>query len=162
MKIKILIAVFVGILITQPALADEAQVIRALSTRDSLTPVTISDLENMAGSKENLIEILLKHRRSETPPFVGIRSEKLLLNYTENKQVMSALESDVDDAKYFGLARTIGTHLDSVSSSTARTRLATAVLRRAQREKRFTMFGRLLLESKDTQVQRLAREADLN
>ena len=72
---------------------------------------------------------------------------------------MAALESDVNDTKYFGLARTVGTHLDSIPSSKARTRLATSVLKRAQAEKRFNMFGRMLLESKDNEVKRLAKEA---
>ena len=155
------LALLTILLFCPTAFAGEQEVLTALSARDSLSPVGLNELEELAGSKEELIEILLKYRRSETPPFVGIRSERILLNYAENKEVMEALESDVNDAKYFGLARTIGTHIDSVKDSSSRARLATAVLKRAQTEKRFNMFGRILLESKDSEVKRLAREANL-
>ena len=148
------VTLFVG-----SAIAGETEVIRTLSARDTIQPVGLSELEEQAGSKEELIEILLKYRRLETPPFVGIRSERLLLNYAENEKVMEALESDVNDAKYFGLARTVGTNIDSVPNSNARSRLASAVLKRAQSEKRFNMFGRMLLESQDSEVKRLAKEA---
>ncbi len=141
------------------AFAGETEVLRTLSARDTLNPVTLDDLEKLAGSKDALIEILLKYRRAENPPFVGIRSERLLLKYADNEDVMAALESDVNDTKYFGLARTVGAHLDSIPSSKSRARLATSVLKRAQAEKRFNMFGRMLLESKDSEVKRLAKEA---
>ena len=155
-------ALFLSIILICPAaLAGEAEVVALLSARHTQDAVSLKELEELAGGQDSLIETLLKHRRAERPPFVGIRAERLLLNYSDREEVISALESDINDTKYFGLARTIGTHIDTVKANQARTRLATAVLRRAQTESRFRMFGKMLLESSDSNVKRLAREAEL-
>ena len=148
------------LLMTTQAFAGEQEVIQVLSTKDSLggSETTLKDLENLAGGKDQLISILLKYRREEKPPFVGIRAENLLLNYSDNEEVISALESDVNDANFFGLARTIGSNIDAVQNPSARQRLARAVVSRAKTEKKFESFGRMLKESSDSEVKRLAKD----
>ena len=156
----LLAQIFVVTLLSSNAYAGEQEVVQALSVRDSFQgQANFQELEDLAGGKEELISVLLKYRRLETPPFVGIRSEQLLLNYTDDQQVVDALEQDVNETQYFGLARTVASKIDTISNKSARQKIAGAVLRRAQLEKRYESYGRMLKESKDAGVQKLAREA---
>jgi hypothetical protein len=149
----------VTMVVSSAALASEQEVVNALSSRQcAYGSSNLADLEELAGGKDALIPILLKYRDKETPPFIGIRSEKLLLNYTDEAEVVTALEQDVNNPNLFGLARIVSIHLDEVSDSEARKRLAKVVAERAKRESRFARYGQLLLKSKDSEVQRIARE----
>ena len=121
--------------------------------------VNLGELETIAGSKEALAEGLLEIRHLERPPFVGIRAQKFLMQLTEIPSVQQALEDDVSSEQYFGLARVVVSHLDSIPQADVRGRIARAALSRAQREAKFAPFARMLLESKDAEVKRLARDS---
>lgn len=154
------LSISLSMVLSSTALAGEQEVVDALSARQcAYGNNNLSALEELAGGKDALIPILLKYRDKETPPFIGIRSEKLLLNYTDQEEVISALEQDVRDPNLFGLARIVSIHIDEVGSSAARQRLASVVAERANSEARFAKYGQLLLKSSDSEVQRVARES---
>ncbi|MCB0323740.1 MAG: hypothetical protein KDD69_09215 [Bdellovibrionales bacterium] len=147
-------------LIVQPVVADEADVLQVLSQRD--TPAEMSQpeiLESLAGGQDALVRILLDYRTKETPPFVGIRAQKLLLGYANREDVADALAGDVTSEEYFGLARIVSLHLDQVPSEATRSRLGRAIIERAKKEARFERYARGLLQSQDPAVSRMAREA---
>jgi hypothetical protein len=129
----------------------------ALGTRHMTS--TVADLVELAGGEDQLVEKLLALRTQESPPFVGIRAEKMLLTFAGRPEVQAALEQDVESAQYVGLARTVAVHIDSVSDSNARQALARKVLSRASRESTFSSYARNLKQSTDPEVSRLAKEA---
>lgn len=140
------------------AVADEPDpVLFALSARHMNT--SVAQLEELAGGKDQLVEKLLTWRTQESPPFVGIRAEKLLLNYADRNDVSQALQSDVDSGKFRGLARIIAVNIDHVSDSQTRERLARSVLERAKQDQEFKTYARTLQDSTDQRVRELARSS---
>ena len=143
------------------ATADSTEsVLKALSGYDSA--VTVEGLEKLAGSQDALVASLLVLRHKEdgsVPPYVSVRAERLLLQFAGREDVQAALEEDLQSEQWFGLARIVVVHLDTVSDAAARSRLAKAALDRAAREQRFTTYGRMLRDSSDPEVSRMAREA---
>ena len=115
-------------------------------------------LESYAGGADALVQRLLKLRTNEEPPFVGLRAEKLLLQYVQLEAVVVALEEDLANPKYKGLAQMIALHLDQVSGPEVRLRLARGVIKRAKAESDFRNFAKTLTASADPAVGQLARE----
>lgn len=118
---------------------------------------TGEQLEAMAGGADELIRILIALRTLETPPFVGIRAEKLLLTYADRPEVSAVLESDLRSTELAGLARIIPAHLDKVPSAAVRRSLARVALDRAASDGSFVPYAKGLLSSQDTEVQQMAR-----
>lgn len=85
---------------------------------------TINDLEKMYGSTEDLVKDLLLLRLVEFPPFVSLRAEALLLQYSDRKDVISSLEEDLDHNNRLGLARVIIRGLDQIKDTKAKVRFA--------------------------------------
>ena len=149
-------AVFAFSSISRVAKAETDPVLFALSVRHMTA--TPSELETAAGGKDALISRLLELRSQEKPPFVGVRAEKLLLGYADEQAVENALTADLQSAERKGLARLVTIHLQSVPSEAVRGRLAKQALDRAGRETDFAPYARVLLESPDSEVKKLARE----
>ncbi len=120
---------------------------------------SVDDLLEMAGGEDALVEKLLALRTQESPPFVGIRAEKTLLQFAGRPDVQAALEQDVESSQYLGLARTVAVHIDTVPDANARQALARKVIQRGSRESGFSAYARNLKQSSDPEVSRLAREA---
>ena len=149
------IALFAAVILPSERAMAEDKVLFALSGRHMET--TTVQLEEMAGGQDQLVAKLLEYRTKETPPFVAIRSEKLLLNYAGRAEVQAALEQDVQSPQYKGLARTVAVHLDQVPDAGARQRLARAVVSRAKTESDFTSFAKGLEKSNDEKVREVAK-----
>lgn len=142
------------------ASAAPEDVIAVLSQRDEYRgTASLQQLEELAGGEDELVALLLEYRTKETPPFVGIRSEKTLLNYAHRDDVRDALANDITSPAHTGLARVIGMHIDSVSDTTARRLFAERVLSRAANDPDFARYGRMLLESTDSNVRSLAKRS---
>jgi hypothetical protein len=148
----------------QPVLAGVASaqgvpdpVLLALSNRDMTA--TAPELEQLAGGQDALVAKLLAYRTTETPPFVGIRAEKLLLLYAARSDVKAALESDIGSAKYLGLARIVAVHLDTVPDSVARQVLAKQVIARAKTDADYMRYAKTLQSSSDAEVSKMAKDA---
>lgn len=152
----IALAVFALPSTVKVAKAETDPVIFALSVRHMTA--TPSELEAAAGGKDALIARLLELRTQEKPPFVGVRAEKLLLGYANEQAVENALTADLQSAERKGLARLVTIHLQSVPSDAVRGRLAKQALDRVGRETDFAPYARVLLESPDSEVKKLARE----
>ncbi len=123
--------------------------------------VTVSraKLEQMAGGADACVDALLKLRTDETSPFVGVRAEKFLFNYIDREEVVKALEEDIQSENRAGLARLIAIHLDKVKNAAVRKRLAELAIERGQKNLDFKPYAKVLLESGDTEVKRLAKQA---
>ena len=118
---------------------------------------TPAKLEAIAGGKDQLVAALLALRTSEALPFVGIRAEKLLLEYSDRKDVQDALMEDLASEKYKGLARTVTMHLDRASTPAVRQALARAAVERAKGDTDFMPYAKAMVHSTDPEVQRMAR-----
>lgn len=132
-----------------------SQVIFALSGRH--LNISLEALEQMAHGEDELVKILLEARRMDSPPALGVRAEKLLINYASRSDVQEALAADIDSERYVGLARVLTAHLDSVPDEALRRKLARQALDRASREKSFLPYAKSLLESRDEELRELAR-----
>jgi hypothetical protein len=119
--------------------------------------MTATELEKVAGGKENLVKKLLEIHRLESPPFVGIRATRLLLNYADRPEVASALVDDVSN--YTGLARVVATNIETVPSESAKKTLAKAVLSKARTDEKLKVVARTLIDSSDAEIRELAKEA---
>jgi hypothetical protein len=147
-------------LATAPAAAGEAEVVDALTVRGNSHGLpSAEELETLAGGEDALVEILLSYRTRETPPFVGIRSQKYLLNYSDRSDVQDALAADISSEEHMGLARIVGVHFDQIQNETARGRFARLIIERGKREESFGRYARNLRQSSDSEVSRMAREA---
>ena len=146
----------VQISLMQFASADSVDdaLLTALSNRDNIPALT--ELENMAGGKRVLIEKLLNYRTLESPPFVAIRSEKLLLNYVDDTDVKAVLLKDLSSPELLGLARIITLHLDDISDSATRQEFARQALSRAKADTEFAPYAKALRSSNDEQVRKMA------
>jgi len=114
-------------------------------------------LEEIAGGKDQLVAALLTLRTSDALPFVGIRAEKLLLEYSDRKDVQDALLADIASEKYKGLARTVTMHLDRATTPAVRQALARAAVERAKGDAEFMPYAKAMVHSTDPEVQRMAR-----
>ena len=90
---------------------------------------SVDSMIQVAGGEDQLVAKLLELRRSQGLPYVSIRAEKLLLELANREDgagpISSALEKDVTDAGYEGLARVVVTHIDTIQSDSLRSSLAT-------------------------------------
>ncbi len=120
---------------------------------------TRDQLETMAGGQDALVKQLLELRHEEHVPFVGMRAEKLLLQYADRPEVRLALEEDLRAPRYKGLAKAIAIHVDTVPDSAAREGMAKLVIERAKQDPSYMPYARMLRESSDENVRELAREA---
>jgi len=102
----------------------------------------LQTLERLAGGKDQLVDELLRLREKETPPYLSVRAEKLLLNFSGEEKVLSALEGDMENPKTQGLARIVALHFDRVSDESARKRLEKSITERAAREPAFQPYLR--------------------
>ncbi|MBP9839203.1 MAG: hypothetical protein KBC84_10895 [Proteobacteria bacterium] len=160
-KLTLLLAVVVA-LSTKIVLADQNvdKIISLLSSYDS--EVSTTKLEELAGGKQQLIDLLLALRLKEKPPFVATRSEKILIGYSDEPRVAQILEQDMQDPNLRGLAQIITLHLDTIPSATLRKSLASRATTRARVEKEFTPYASDLKNSKDQEVRRIATESAAN
>lgn len=117
--------------------------------------ITTEQLENIAGGKDNLVSSLLKLRTMEKPPFVSIRSEKLLLNYASRADVAAALKSDIQDKNLRGLAGAIALHIDKIQDQEIRRSLAQMATSRAKEDTEFRSFVTGFGNSIDPEIRRL-------
>ncbi|MFN8391464.1 MAG: hypothetical protein U0136_14345 [Bdellovibrionota bacterium] len=119
--------------------------------------VTNEQLEQLAGGRESLVQALLEIRNDQTTPFVGVRAERLLLDYADRSDVQAALSADVDSPSSAGLARTVAIHLGRAPSADSQAALARKIVDRANREAEFVPFARTLKDSPEPRVQSVAR-----
>ncbi|MFN8389151.1 MAG: hypothetical protein U0136_02535 [Bdellovibrionota bacterium] len=140
----------------QPVSAHADEIESALSGRHFAS--TSEQLEKIAGNRDALVKRLLELRTQDEPPFVGLRAEKLLLSYVDEDAVLSALESDLSNPKFAGLAQMIAIHVDQVGQPEARLRLARGILARAKSDSTFRTYADSLKSSSDPAVSRVARE----
>ena len=149
-----LLSVAFGVTVNTGHAQDADPFLSALSLRHG--GATLESLEEIAGSREAVVARLLEARHLEKPPFAGIAAQKLLLQLADRSDVQDAIDQDIASPEYFGLARIVVVHLDKVPNAEARSRTA---LSRVEREPKFRAYARTLVESSDSEVSRLAREA---
>lgn len=153
------VALILTVVLLNPSLgraADDA-LLQALSSRHFKS--STADLEKAAGSQDALVQRLLELRTQETPPFAGIRAEKILLNYADRSDVQAALQSDIESTRFPGLARIIAANIDAVSHTDTRRKLAELAIARSSRETDFAPLARNLRNSTDSNVSTLAKQA---
>ena len=120
---------------------------------------TASDLERIAGGRENLIQQLLSFRTYQGLPQVGVRAAKFLVSYADVPEVETAIKEDIRSADRNGLARVYAIHVDKISTPESRRRIAQVVLDKAQDQPDYSHFARNLLYSSDGEVKKLAQKA---
>lgn len=152
-----LLSVAFGVTVNTGHAQDADPFLTALSLRHG--GATLESLEEIAGSREAVVARLLEARHLEKPPFAGIAAQKLLLQLADRSDVQDAIDQDIASPEYFGLARIVVVHLDKVPNAEARSRFARTALSRVEREPKFRAYARTLVESSDSEVSRLAREA---
>ncbi len=136
---------------------DSDSIKKALSSRHM--DVTRAQLEQMAGGKDALVTELLTLRRDTTTPFVGVRSVKLLLPYSSEARVQSALNEDLGSTEYKGLAEAIALNLvSSTESGESRNVLARVALERAKTDKSFAPFVEPIKSSQDPEMKRIVSD----
>lgn len=137
------------------ALAED-KVLDVLSERHlSVTP---EQLERYAGGADNLAERLLQLRHLQGVQFVAERAARALLRYSDRPNVLEGLEGDLGDLKEGKLARVIAVYFSDVPDGEAKHRIAMAILERAEIERSFQPFARMLLEATDPEIRQLAEE----
>ncbi len=143
----------------QPASASDDPVYFRLSGKHFNE--SVSSLEKAAGGRDQLVARLLELRRSEGLPYVSIRAEKLLLDIANEEggsgPVSSALEADVTDPGYSGLARVVVTHIDSVESDSLRASLAAKAVSTHKSNSRMAPYLKSMEGSFDANVRSAAR-----
>ncbi|HMO18472.1 MAG TPA: hypothetical protein PKA63_06510 [Oligoflexia bacterium] len=127
MRIKISIYTLF-ILITSPLMFTSAcaeknsDLIFLLSDRHHVPKA--SELEKQFSSRDEFIDELLKLRLTEKPPFVALRAEQMLLEYSDNSKVISSLEEDLVTDGRLGLARVIIRGLSLIKDESAKERMS--------------------------------------
>ncbi len=121
---------------------------------------TKEQLEALAGGADSLVPILLTLRTLETPPFVAVRAEKMLLNYANRPEVAAALGSDLQSSQYTGLARVISLHIDRIGDTRVRSELARKAVSRAKTDQAFEPYTRSFSTSSDAQVREAAKSLE--
>ena len=136
---------------------DTDPVLTALSSRDM--SLNVGQLEQLAGGKEQLVQRLLQLRTQENPPFAGVRSEKLLLQYyADRPEVRAALEEDVQSPTMKGLAKIISLNINDTKDAQTRRSLAKLALERGAADEEFAKVTRHLKDSPDPEISKMARE----
>lgn len=113
---------FFPLLMTSACAQSSAELKVLLSDRHQIP--TLSELEKIYGSTDALVQDLLELRLVDFPPFVSLRAENLLLQYSDRNDVISSLEEDLDHEGRIGLARVIIRGLDQVKDNQAKARFA--------------------------------------
>ncbi len=85
---------------------------------------TFAELEKNYSSEDALVADLLELRLVDYPPFVSLRAEGLLLQYSDREDVISNLEEDLNHSERLGLARVIIRGLDKIKNSDAKHRFS--------------------------------------
>ena len=157
-KFSVAVALVMSLIFAAPSLAaPKDNIHRILSARQ--INYAEADLEKIAGSKDNLIKILLEMRLEQTAPFVAERAEKLLLTYADIELVETALADDMRSTNTAHLARVITVYIDRVPSTETRSLLATLAVERAERDPKFRAYVHNLIDSQDEQVSSNARKS---
>lgn len=133
------------------------QVLLVLSSRHL---VAASDqLEKIAGGPEPLAKRLIKLRLDQSTPFVGVRAAKLLLGYTRLPEVSQAIHEDIAAEDREGLARVYAVQIDTIPEPENRKVIAERLVARGSNNPAFRPFVRVLAESKDPEVLKVAKAA---
>ena len=137
--------------------ADSAAVKKALSGHHM--EVTATQLEQIAGGKDALITELLALRRDTVTPFVGVRAVKLLLPYSADSRVQTALTEDLKSSEFKGLAQAIALNLvTGAESGESKNVLARTALERSKTDKSFAPFVEPIKSSQDPEMKRIVSD----
>lgn len=131
------------------------QVLLVLSSRHLVADP--AQLEKLAGGADPLVKRLLKLRLDQSTPFVGVRAAKLLISYSTNPDVMSAIAEDIATEDREGLARVYAVHIDSAADDASRKAIAEQLIARGANSPSFRPFVRVLAECRDGEVVKLAK-----
>jgi len=93
-----------------------------LSDRHKVPEASV--LEKQYPSQEEFIDKLLELRLTDKPPFVALRAENMLLEYSDNPKVISHLEEDLVTEGRMGLARVIIRGLPRIKDEAAKARMS--------------------------------------
>lgn len=119
--------------------------------------MTTAELEAKYGGEDMLVAELLKLRTQESPPFVGVRSAKLLMSYAGREDVAKAMYEDIQNDDTVGLAQLYAINIDKVSNENTRRRLARALVDRSKGNARVATAVESMQSSRDAEVSRLAK-----
>ena len=133
------------------------QVLLVLSSRHLVAAP--DQLEKMAGGPEPLAKRLIALRLDQSTPFVGVRAAKLMLGYTRLPEVTKAIQEDIAAEEREGLARVYAVQIDTVPEAENRRMIAERLIARGSNSPSFRPFVRVLAESKDPEVLKLAKVA---
>ncbi len=134
-------------------------IVQALAGRHAVP--TTAALTQLAGSEDALVKRLLELRESAPFPFVSIRAEARLLEFSARGDVQDALLKDVSDPRSKGLARVVAGGIDRVSDSDTRKRLANAVVKRSTSEEEFKAYANKMALSPHAEVREAAKSVDV-
>lgn len=110
------------------------------------------DLEKHYTSIEDLISDLLELRLVDNPPFVALRAEELLIEYSDREDVVDVLEEDLEHPERKGLARIIIRRLDRVRDEDAKIRLSKKSAQLIRSNTFFTPLKEYMTKSSDPVV----------
>jgi hypothetical protein len=116
------VCTFSMVLVTSACAQKKQDLMFLLSDRHHVPSVEF--LEERYPSVDALVSDLLELRLTENPPFVALRAEELLLEYTDREDVLQHLEEDLQHPDRKGLARVIIRGLYRIHDKNARTRFS--------------------------------------
>jgi len=118
-------------------------------------------LVGIAGSEAALIASLieLKAEGDSSLPHVPYRAAKILLGYTSYAVVKDDIEKDLSSPNRRGLAQIVAINIDKVSDLSFRRHIARMALTEAQGDENFMPFAKTLVESSDSEVREIGKEA---
>jgi hypothetical protein len=126
------------------------RLIRVLSGRDGVPSTDV--LVEIAGDEDSLVKSLLELRQSAPYPFVSIRAESRLLEFSERSDVQAALQEDASDSRTKGLARVVAQGIDKVNDAELRQKLARAVVKRSGTDPEFKAYAKKMAQSSHKDV----------
>jgi len=85
-----------------------------------------NSLLTLAGSEDVLVSELLQLRRVSKPPALGVRAEKMLLQFLHREDVNKSLIEDVSDSKFLGLGSIVISSLPTIEDKAFRKTLVEA------------------------------------
>lgn len=127
-----------------------------LSNRHEVPPISV--IEESYGDKEQLISDLMQLRLTDSPPFVALRAEELLIEFSDRDDVINVLEEDLVNPERKGLARVIIRSLHKIKDENAKLRLSKSSAKLIKEEPYFSSLKEYMLESPDPLVKKVFSE----
>ncbi len=145
------------ILMTNACAQKKQDLLFLLSDRHQVPSLEV--LEGKYESTDQLISDLLELRLTENPPFVSLRAEELLLEYSDREDVLLHLEEDLSHPERKGLARVIIRGLHKIRDEEAKTRFSRTSAELVRSVPFFSPMKEFMIESPDPVVKRAIAEA---